>query len=171
MNSGYKNIAVVTHGGVIRSMIAHFLGIDLARWRTMAVSLENCSISELDYHEDTGRFYLERLNDCLLYTSFLEKDPETAKAFLRAVSRGYEYAIENPEKAAEILCAAAPELDPQLVIASQKYLADQYQADAERWGYIDPARWNAFYGWLNDHGLSEAPIPENAGFSNDYLPQ
>lgn len=102
---------------------------------------------------------------------FLEKDPETAKAFLRAVSRGYEYAIENPEKAAEILCAAAPELDPQLVIASQKYLADQYQADAERWGYIDPARWNAFYGWLNDHGLSEAPIPENAGFSNDYLPQ
>ena len=27
---------------------------------------------------------------------FLEKDPETAKAFMRAVSRGYEYAIENP---------------------------------------------------------------------------
>lgn len=76
VNSGYKNIAVVTHGGVIRSMIAHFLGIDLARWRTMAVSLENCSISELDYHEDTGRFYLERLNDY----AHLERYPELLRS-------------------------------------------------------------------------------------------
>ena len=57
-------------------MIAHFLGIDLARWRMMAVSLENCSISELDYHEDTGRFYLERLNDY----AHLERYPELLRS-------------------------------------------------------------------------------------------
>lgn len=49
--------------------------------------------------------------------------------------------------------------------------ADKYQADAARWGYIDPARWNAFYGWLNENQLLVTQIPENAGFSNDYLPQ
>ena len=50
-------------------------------------------------------------------------------------------------------------------------MADQYQAEADQWGYIDPARWNAFYQWLNENDLVDQPIPENVGFSNDYLPQ
>ena len=102
---------------------------------------------------------------------FLEEEPETAKKFLTALRDGYEYAIENPEEAADILCKAAPELDPELVLASQEYLKDQYKAEVSQWGYIDPKRWNAFYEWLNENGLTEAEIPENAGFSNDYLPE
>ncbi len=102
---------------------------------------------------------------------FLEEEPDTAKAFLRALKKGYEFAIEDPDGAAQILCEASPELDAELVKASQEYLADQYQADAERWGYIDPERWNGFYTWLNENGLSETEIPENTGFSNDYLPE
>ena len=35
---------------------------------------------------------------------FLKENPETAKAFLEAVSKGYEYAIENPEKAGAPPC-------------------------------------------------------------------
>lgn len=102
---------------------------------------------------------------------FLEENPDTAKAFMAAVSKGYEFAIENPEEAAEILCAAAPELDAELVLASQKYLADQYQADAEYWGYIDAERWNNFYKWVNDNKLVEGEVPLDTGFSNEYLPQ
>ena len=102
---------------------------------------------------------------------FMEEEPETAKKFLTALRDGYEYAIENPEEAADILCEAAPELDPELVLASQEYLKDQYKAEVSQWGYIDPERWNAFYEWLNENGLTEAEIPENVGFSNDYLPE
>jgi ABC-type nitrate/sulfonate/bicarbonate transport system substrate-binding protein len=102
---------------------------------------------------------------------FLKKDPETARAFLGALSKGYEDAVKNPEEAAEILLKAAPELDKNLVIESQKYLADKYQADVDVWGYIDPKRWNRFYNWLNEKGLSNPAISENTGFSNDYLPQ
>ena len=102
---------------------------------------------------------------------FLEEEPETAKKFLTALRDGYEYAIENPQEAADILCEAAPELDPELVLASQEYLKDQYKAEVSQWGYIDPERWNAFYEWLNENGLTEAEIPENVGFSNDYLPE
>ena len=102
---------------------------------------------------------------------FLEEKPDTAKAFLRALKQGYEDAIADPDKAASILLEASPELDEELVKASQEYLKDQYKADVKQWGYIDPARWNAFYGWLNENGLSEAELPENAGFSNDYLPE
>lgn len=102
---------------------------------------------------------------------FLEKEPELARAFLRAAKRGYEFAVENPEEAGEILCEASPELDEGLVKASQDYLKEQYKAEEERWGYIDPKRWNRFYSWLSENGLSEEEIPENAGFSNDYLPE
>ena len=102
---------------------------------------------------------------------FLEKEPETAKKFLSAVKKGYEDAIEDPDGAAEILCEAAPDLDQELVKASQEYLKDQYIADADRWGYIDPDRWNLFYNWLNENGLTENEIPENTGFSNEYLPE
>lgn len=102
-------------------------------------------------------------------TGWMEENPDTAKAFLRAVRKGYEYAVEHSEEAAEILCKAAPELDPEMVLASQEYMRDQYQAEAKQWGIIDPKRWNAFYNWISENGLSETEIPENTGFTNDYL--
>ncbi len=102
---------------------------------------------------------------------FLKKNPETAKAFMEALSKGYEFAIQNPEEAADILCEAAPELDKELVVASQKYLAKEYQAEAECWGYIDADRWNNFYKWVNDNKLVEGKVPLDTAFSNEYLPQ
>lgn len=101
--------------------------------------------------------------------TFLEENKEIAKKFLDAVKQGYEYAIENPEEAADILTATVPELDKEIVLESQKWLANQYKAEVKQWGYIDPIRWNAFYNWLNENKLVEKDIPENTGFSNDYL--
>lgn len=102
---------------------------------------------------------------------FLEENPDTAKAFMEALSKGYQYAIENPEEAAGILYKAAPELDKELVVASQKYLTEQYQADAPYWGYMDAERWNNFYKWVNENELVEDEIPLDTGFSNEYLPK
>lgn len=104
---------------------------------------------------------------------FLAEDPDTAKAFLSAVAQGYEYAIEHPEEAAQILMdgdtTGALAGMEDLIVASQKWMADQYKAEVEQWGYIDPARWNAFYNWLSEKDLVDIAIPENTGFSNDYL--
>ena len=61
--SGYERVAVVTHGGVIRSMTAHYLGIPMNKWRILGKSLENCSITELNWDGASGRFTLERFND------------------------------------------------------------------------------------------------------------
>ena len=98
-----------------------------------------------------------------------KENPDTVKAFLRAVKKGYEYAVENPDAAADILCAQVPELDSALVHQSQTYLADQYVAEAESWGVIDKDRWAAFYGWLNDNQLLANQIDVNAGYDLSYL--
>ncbi|HHV65182.1 MAG TPA: ABC transporter substrate-binding protein [Peptococcaceae bacterium] len=103
--------------------------------------------------------------------AYLEKNEETAKKFLSAVARGYEYAIENPEKAAEILVKYAPEVDLEIAIASQKYLAGQYKAEVERWGYIDPGRWDNFYAWMYENELISKKLEPGTGFTNKYLPE
>ncbi|MEF9942381.1 MAG: ABC transporter substrate-binding protein [Lachnospiraceae bacterium] len=102
---------------------------------------------------------------------FLKSNPDTAKAFVNALSKGYEDAIADPKGCADILLKADPSLDKDLVMASQTWLADQYKAEVKQWGYIDPVRWNGFYNWLNENKLVESNLPENTGFSNDYLPQ
>ena len=104
--------------------------------------------------------------------AWLEEHPETAKAFLAALSKGYSFAAENPREAADILMNAAPELksNSDLVYASQEYLAAEYIADADRWGEFDGQRWAAFFRWLNENDLLEQEIDPNGGFTNDYLP-
>lgn len=104
---------------------------------------------------------------------YLKENPETAKAFLQATKKGYEYAIENPEEAAEILIegdtTGSLNGSEELVTESQKWISEQYTADAEAWGVFDAERWNAFYAWLWEKGLIEQEIPENTGFTNDFI--
>ena len=102
--------------------------------------------------------------------TFLEENPETARAFLAATAKGYEYAAANPSEAADILLEYAPELDSELVHASQEWISEQYIADASQWGYIDPARWDGFYTWLTENNLIDGELLPGTGYTNDYLP-
>lgn len=137
-------------------------------WAGIATKLKNV---------DTDYFYFKDINPVFDYytpviagnTDWMSENPDKTKAFLTALKKGYEYSIENIDDAADILVKAAPELDKELVLESQKYMADQYKAEVEQWGYIDAARWNAFYNWINEKKLLEVEIPENTGFTNEYL--
>lgn len=64
--------AVVTHGGVIRSVVAGILGMEPGKYRLLGKNLENCSITELEYDREKRRFTLERFNDY----AHLEKYPD-----------------------------------------------------------------------------------------------
>lgn len=74
--SGYQNVAVVTHGGVIRSVTSALLHMEPKYYRLLGNSLENCSITEVHWNEKTGRFLMERFNDY----AHLEPYPELLRA-------------------------------------------------------------------------------------------
>lgn len=136
---------------------AELSGIDFGYWDFASMS------PELDYYTPV----------ILANNDFLQNEPDTARAFLRATAKGYAYASEHPEEAAEMLIAGdttgSLEDSRELVYASQKWLAGRYIDDAAKWGYIAPERWNGFYRWLYENGLTAHDLT-GSGFSNDYLP-
>lgn len=103
---------------------------------------------------------------------FLKESPDVAKAFMRAAKKGYEFAAENPDEAADILIegdtTGSLKESEKLVKKSQEFLSKKYIDDAKSWGYIDPERWNNFYKWLYDNKLCSKDLTDK-GFSNDYL--
>ena len=105
--------------------------------------------------------------------AFLEESPEIAKAFMQATKKGYEYAVENPVHAAQLLVEGdtTGSLDGSIdfVAASQQWISEKYIDDAEEWGVFDAERWNSYYKWVYDEGLIAKEIPENFGFTNDFI--
>jgi ABC-type nitrate/sulfonate/bicarbonate transport system substrate-binding protein len=100
---------------------------------------------------------------------FLSEHPDIARSFLTAVKMGYDYCIQNPEKAADILIKHVPELNADQVKLSMDYLADEYQADAQYWGLQSNEVWYGFANWMSDEELIPKPISVDQAFSNEYL--
>jgi ABC-type nitrate/sulfonate/bicarbonate transport system substrate-binding protein len=103
--------------------------------------------------------------------AMIDEHPETVRALMAAVSRGYQFAIENPEEAVEILIAAVPEADPELVRESQKWLSERYAEGAPQWGYQQLSVWEDYADFMLNNSIIEEPIDAEAAFTNEFLPQ
>jgi ABC-type nitrate/sulfonate/bicarbonate transport system substrate-binding protein len=97
--------------------------------------------------------------------------PEIVARFLRALARGYVFAAREPEDAADALLSFAPELDRDLVLASQIWLSDHGVDDLERWGWQRQETWAAFSEWAHRHGLIETPLHAEDAYTNELLPR
>lgn len=138
-------------------------------WQGVNAELDGRDLSQLllsDYPECIPNYYTPIL---LTSGTMIDENPEVVRAFTHATARGFAYAIQNPAEAAEILLEAVPELDEDLVRASAEYLANEYQADAPRWGQQTAETWSAFSTFLTENGIIGEFDPE--GFwTNDFLP-
>lgn len=103
--------------------------------------------------------------------SMIADKPEIVKAFTAAAAKGYQYAIDNPEDAAEALIKAEPDLNAELVRASQKWLSPKYQDDAPRWGEQKLSVWENYADWMYEHKLLEKELEAEKAFTNEFLPQ
>ncbi len=100
----------------------------------------------------------------------IAQDSELIEKFLQATTKGYQYAISSPDEAATLLLKNVPELDSDLVQASQEYLAGQYQADAPRWGDMQPGVWKSYADFMYENDLIENNIETDKAFTNQFLP-
>jgi ABC-type nitrate/sulfonate/bicarbonate transport system substrate-binding protein len=102
--------------------------------------------------------------------ALLEEKPELATAFLRAVTKGYEFAIKNPDQAVEHLLKHAPEIDREIAKESQGYLAKEYKADVKRWGEMDLNIWRNYGAFMFEQELIQSEFIAEEAFTNEYLP-
>ncbi|MCR8849550.1 ABC transporter substrate-binding protein [Rossellomorea sp. SC111] len=129
--------------------------------------------------EELNMMYVKDYSDKLDYYTpvlttnekMIDSDPETVKAFMAAASKGYQYSIDNPKEAGEILLDAAPDLDKELVMKSQEWLAPKYKDDADRWGEQKLEVWENYAQWMYENDLLDKKLESKKAFTNEFLPK
>jgi ABC-type nitrate/sulfonate/bicarbonate transport system substrate-binding protein len=141
-----------------------------AGWTGIQAKLDNVELNYIELRTlDPNLDYYTPV--IIASDKLLAEDPELAKAFLRATTKGYEYAMSNTEESAKILVKNAPETDEALAVASQEYLKDQYKADAARWGEMKTSVWDNYTKFLLDNSLIPKNLDSSEAFTNEYLPE
>lgn len=101
----------------------------------------------------------------------LNDDPELARKFLAATTKGYADTIADPIAAADILAEAVPEYDADYLRQSQEYLSPKYMEDATRWGEMKPEVWDAYTEFMLENQLISQDMPAQEAFTNEFLPK
>lgn len=135
---------------------AELTGLDFDYWDFAGIT------EELDYYTPI----------IIANNKYLKENASDAKKFMEATKKGYEYAAENPKEAADILIkgddTGSLRSSKELVYKSQEWISKQYIADGKEWGVFDENRWNTFYKWLYENGLTKKDLT-GKGFSNEYI--
>jgi len=101
----------------------------------------------------------------------IKNDPDLVRSFLSATEKGYSFAIENPQEAADIFLSDNSELDREMVTASQKYLSNNYISYSEGWGIMKKDIWEGFSSWMYDNSLLNMMLETDYAYTNEFLPE
>ena len=139
-------------------------------WTNISAKLRNFDINYIPLREQDER--LDYYTPIIAASEkVLAEKADMVSKFMEATTKGYEYAITNPEESAKILVKAVPEIDEQLAIESQRFLADEYKADASRWGEMKDSVWNNYTQFLLENNLIKENLDASEAYTNEFLPK
>jgi ABC-type nitrate/sulfonate/bicarbonate transport system substrate-binding protein len=101
----------------------------------------------------------------------IKDDPDLVRSFLAVTARGYQLAIDDPQRAADLMLQAVPETDEKLLRATADYYASRFTAGGKPWGTQDEATWSSFEQFLEEAGLLEEPLTVDDAYTDEYLPK
>ena len=99
----------------------------------------------------------------------IEENPGIVKKFMKAVSKGYIYSVENPEDAADMLLKHTPETDRNHAIESIKYLSAFILDNEGNFGVMQKSIWETFSKWMYENGLLESELDLEKSYTNEFL--
>jgi len=163
VDTGYADFFVVTQRDVDFAWIYY-------AWTGIEAEIRGVPINVIwlrDYLECVPDYYTPII---ITNEALIDENPDLVRRFMAATAKGYEFAIENPEGAADILIKHA-EADPELIRRSQAWLSQHYYEDSPQWGYQDQAIWERFINWMTENDLISAEVDPKKCFTNEFLPQ
>ncbi|MFK5883647.1 MAG: ABC transporter substrate-binding protein [Candidatus Izemoplasma sp.] len=141
-------------------------------WVFEAWQVEEAKLSNIDYNYLSMVDYSSDLNfhTPVITTNedMINNNKDIVEKFMSAVTKGYNYAIDNPAESAQILLKYAPELNEELVIASQTFISSIYQGEDVIWGMQSEDYWTNFTAWLVDNDILDEIIVSEA-FTNEFI--
>lgn len=100
----------------------------------------------------------------------VNSNQDVIRRFLKAVTRGHQFAITNPQAAIDAVAEANPEMRRDLIEGGVVALVEIW-ATMEPFGYMDPDRWQTFIDFLYGNGLiSERPALDSL-ITNEFMQQ
>ena len=101
----------------------------------------------------------------------IEDDPELVRSMTRALARGIEDTIANPDEAYEISLKYVENLKDQDKTVQMQVLNTSIEFwKAERTGYSDPQAWENMNNLLVKMKLIDAPVDLSKAFTNEFVP-
>jgi putative hydroxymethylpyrimidine transport system substrate-binding protein len=96
---------------------------------------------------------------------------EVTQKLVRAFSRGFEYALANPQKSIDILVAHGDEAVQEAVERKGVDLLLPMWSDgvAPRFGWQEAARWESFAQWMKDKGFISESLEASKAFTNTFV--
>ncbi|MEO2507625.1 ABC transporter substrate-binding protein [Clostridium paraputrificum] len=139
-------------------------------WTNISAKLRNFDINYIPLRELDER--LDYYTPIIASSeSTLNEKSDMVKKFMEATSKGYEFAINNTEESAEILVKEVPEIDKDLAVESQKFLAKEYKSDANRWGEMKDSVWDNYTQFMLEYKLINKYMKASEAYTNEFLPE
>ncbi len=85
----------------------------------------------------------------------IKQKPEVLKKFMMATTQGYQYAIDHPKEAANLLITTTPKdtfPDTGFIIKSQEFLSTHYVDSGRQWGLQDTKVWHDYPQFMINAG-------------------
>ena len=105
---------------------------------------------------------------CVTRTT-LDDDPAVVRAALRAIARGYDFTLTDPESSAQDLLGRARDVDPAELRAQLDAVSPAFVGDASRFGELDRPRLRAWARWEARFGITRRPPDVNAMFGGPLV--
>jgi NitT/TauT family transport system substrate-binding protein len=109
------------------------------------------------------------VNPIFTTDAMVAEDPELVERFVRATLRGYEYAISNPEEAADITLEYDDSLDIGLQTATMKAQIPIIDTGDAPLGWMDELTWRVTQDILLSQDVIESPMSVSNFFTNEFV--
>ena len=109
--------------------------------------------------------------ELVLVTSeeMIQDRPDIAERFMRAIRRGYQDAVADPQAGVDVLLDAnKDEIDEKIERPGADLLVPLWKTESADFGQQDAARWENFTRWMQEAGLLGEDVKSGDAFTDKF---